>query len=81
MIASGGCLHEWVVYTKNARLHSDAKLTKLLGEIQSLNDSWDVVLFSETRRPAEMTVLSGGHRLYSSHQQTSCAGVAVCNNQ
>ena len=65
------------MYTKNARLHSDVKLTELLGEMQSLNDSWDVVLFSETRRSAEITILSGGHRLYSSHQQTSCAGVAV----
>ena len=75
--SNGGYLHEWVVYTKNARLHSDAELTELLGEMQSLNDSWDVVLFSETRGSAEMTILSGGHRLYSSHQQTSCAGVAV----
>ena len=75
--SNGGYLHEWVIYTKNARLHSDAKLTELLGEMQSLDDLWDVVLFSETRRSAEMTILSGGHRLYSSHQQTSCAGVAV----
>ena len=77
--SNGGYLHEWVVYAKNARnrLHSNAKLTGLLGEMQSLNDSWDVVLFSEPRRSADVIILSGGHRLYSSHQQTSCAGVAV----
>ena len=33
--SNGGCLHDLVVYTKNARLHSDSKLTELLGELNS----------------------------------------------
>ena len=75
--SNGGCLHDLVVYTKNARLHSDSKLTELLGELNMIRDNWDIVLFSETRRACGMVDLDGGHRLYASHQPTTCAGVAI----
>ena len=41
--SNGGCLHDLVVYTKNARLHSDSKLTELLGELNTIRDNWDIV--------------------------------------
>ena len=75
--SNGGCLHELVVYTKNARLHSDTKFAELLGDLHDIGDTWDVVLFSETRRASGAVDFDGRHRLYSSHQPTSCAGVGI----
>jgi len=67
------------VYCKNARLHTDDRLAELLGELKHCQ--WDVVLFSETCRNSDHCTLAGGHKLYSSSQQSVAAGVAILVDQ
>ena len=67
------------VYCKNARLHTNDRLAEASGELNYCQ--WDVVLFSETRRNSDHCQLAGGHKLYSSSQQTVAAGVAILVNR
>ena len=63
------------VYCKNTKPHTDDRLAVLLGEMNHCQ--WDVVLFSETRRNSGHCKITGGHKLYSSSQQTVAAAVAI----
>ena len=50
-------LGDFVVITKNARIHTAEKLLQVLAELQNVR--WDVILFSETRASSGTKVLEG----------------------
>ena len=62
------------IYSKNARIHTPARLQDMLGELSEL--AWDAVCFNETRACTADSTLVGGHRLIS-HKGRSYGGVAI----
>ena len=68
----------FVVATKNARLSNADRLMEILAELYDI--SWDVILFTETRRASGIFQLDNGHVLYCSGIEGSATGVAILVN-
>ena len=66
------------MYCKNARLNGPAKLAELLFELANMR--WDIILFSETRAPTQITDLENGHRLYNSYGDNLGSGAGILIN-
>ena len=64
-----------MVLTKNAKLSNDDRLMEILVELE--NESWDIVLFTETRRPSEYLQLDHDHILFCSGNAKLPTGVAI----
>ena len=63
------------IFTKNACISTDAKITVLLAELDEL--PWDIVLFSEVRARDAAVVLEPGHKLYIYSQNNIHSGVGI----
>ena len=68
-------LSSFVVLTRNAKLSKDDRLMEILVELE--NESWDIVLFTETRRPSEYLQLDQDHILLCSGDTKLPTGVAL----
>ena len=67
--------NRFIIFAKNARVLSVPKLTQLLAELSTI--SWDVILFSETRRPSGKHISDGGHVLFTHLEDNMYAGVGI----
>jgi len=68
-------LAELIIFTRNARIGTDAKLAELLGELNG--KTWDVILFSESRAKEQVRTLDGGYKLYTALGENLAAGVGI----
>ena len=77
----GGLRMEWmdmdenlVILTKNARIGSQEKMTRL----SELNDmKWDAILFTEARHNSGKFEISSGHVLIAMGSRSEASGVAI----
>ena len=63
------------VICKNANLNSDDKLVALLSDLSII--AWDIILFSDSRRPSQDIILDGNHRFIYHLGAYRASGVGI----